>query len=252
MKLNAVLAGMARLGTALAASGAVLLALPALAGDRALIDFIGFSADGRYFAFEEFGISDGAGFPYSSIYIVDLPNDRWLPGSPYRAEIEEEVSFEDYSADPAREQALAAAAPALARLAIRQPAQVLAMIGDGVPDTDGQRLDFARVGYFPGETADAYTLTMEMFPLDSSEPCEEYLGEKAKGFALTLSGTEAREVYRDASVPASRVCPLDYRIYAVVAPQFASDLSSAVAIVSVFPLGFEGPNRRFIAVPLGK
>jgi hypothetical protein len=28
-------------------------------------------------------------------------------------------------------------------------------------------------------------------------------------------------------------------------------LDSAVAIVSVYPHGFEGPDRRFIAVPIG-
>jgi predicted secreted protein len=38
-----------------------LAATPALAGDRALIDYIGFSPDARYFAFEEFGIQDGSG-----------------------------------------------------------------------------------------------------------------------------------------------------------------------------------------------
>ena len=51
-----------------------------LAGDRALIDLIGYSEDGRIFAFEEFGIQDGSGFPYSNIYVVDLPADKWAYG----------------------------------------------------------------------------------------------------------------------------------------------------------------------------
>ena len=47
----------------LAASGAlcVLMAEPALAGDRALIDFIGYSEDGRYFASWETGDGTQAG-----------------------------------------------------------------------------------------------------------------------------------------------------------------------------------------------
>ena len=62
------LTGICGIGTA----AAIAFAGPALAGDRAVIDFIGYSADSRYFAFEEFGIQDGSGFPYSSIYIIDL------------------------------------------------------------------------------------------------------------------------------------------------------------------------------------
>ena len=60
------------------------LALPALAGDRALFQPIGFSADGRYFAFEEYGVQDGSGFPYSNTYILDLPADKWVNGTPVR------------------------------------------------------------------------------------------------------------------------------------------------------------------------
>ena len=52
---------------------AILLAnTPAVAGDRAMIDFIGYSQDMRYFAYEEYGVSDGVGLAYSTIYIVDL------------------------------------------------------------------------------------------------------------------------------------------------------------------------------------
>ena len=57
--------------------------LAACAGDRALIDYLGFSHDLKYFAFEEYGISDGSGFPYSNLYIINLATDGWAPGSPY-------------------------------------------------------------------------------------------------------------------------------------------------------------------------
>eukprot|EP01036_Dinobryon_divergens_P042760 gene42760-56842_t len=80
MQRNGVLAASARL----AASCLALLTLavvPALAGDRALIDFIGYSEDGQYFAFEEYGIGDGSGAPYSHIFIVDLAADAWGDGA---------------------------------------------------------------------------------------------------------------------------------------------------------------------------
>ena len=49
-----------------------LLAIgPVNAGDSAERRAMGFSVDGRYFAFEQFGIQDGSGFPYADIFIVD-------------------------------------------------------------------------------------------------------------------------------------------------------------------------------------
>ena len=53
MKRTVVKAGMGRL--AASALALTLAAIPALAGDRALIDYIGYSPDAKYFAFEEFG-----------------------------------------------------------------------------------------------------------------------------------------------------------------------------------------------------
>jgi hypothetical protein len=38
----------------------------------------------------------------------------------------------------------------------------------------------------------------------------------------------------------------------VVLPFGAGDIEDGVAIVSVYPGGFEGPDRRFIAVPLAR
>ena len=72
MRLNVVPAASALL----AASLTLFSAAPALAGDAAQFDPIGFSEDGRYFAYEEYGIQDGSGFPYATIYLVDLIAQR--------------------------------------------------------------------------------------------------------------------------------------------------------------------------------
>ncbi len=67
MKPNGAVTALARQARLALSTIAALLALasPSLAGDRAGIDFIGYSADGGFFAFEEFGIQDGSGFAYS-------------------------------------------------------------------------------------------------------------------------------------------------------------------------------------------
>ena len=54
----------------------------AWAGDYASRHVIGFSADGRYFAFEQYGAQDGSGFPYAEIFIIDTQADSWVAGSP--------------------------------------------------------------------------------------------------------------------------------------------------------------------------
>jgi len=74
-----------RLAASLVAIGA-LAASPAFAGDRANLNILGYSEDGRYFAFEEYGVHDGSGGNYSDIYVIDLPADKWTYGSPFTVE----------------------------------------------------------------------------------------------------------------------------------------------------------------------
>ncbi|MHB1110638.1 MAG: DUF2259 domain-containing protein, partial [Devosia sp.] len=143
---------MARLAARLALLGA-LLATPAVAGDRALIDFIGYSPDGRYFSFEEFGVQDGSGFPYSNIYVVDLPADKWVSGSPFRAQLEdEEATLADV-----RKEAAEMAKPTIGQLGITEPVDLVAINGDGEMG-DGTNLTFGAPGYFPNDPQGVFTL----------------------------------------------------------------------------------------------
>jgi predicted secreted protein len=238
---------MARRAASLALAGA-LLATPALAGDRALIDFIGFSAEGRYFAFEEFGVQDGSGFPYSNIYVIDVPADKWVAGTPYRVRLDDAAA----SLAQARDRAAEMAGPRLEALGISDPADLVALNGDGEMG-DGTHLNFGAPGYFPNDPQGVFTLRMEILAAESPEDCESYLGDKAKGFALTLTDAQGeRDLFRDDVLPRSRGCPTTYRIYGVVAPQYATPPAGYVAIIATYPFGFEGPDRRFIAVPLDK
>ena len=55
----------------LAAFAVTAVAGSAAAGDTASLSVLGYSPDGKVFAFEEYGIFDGSGFPYSNIYFID-------------------------------------------------------------------------------------------------------------------------------------------------------------------------------------
>lgn len=224
-----------------------LLASPALAGDRALIDFIGFSPDAKYFAFEEFGIQDGSGFAYSNIYVVDLENDTWLAGTPIRIRTEDESK----PLLQVRSEANSEAIKIIAEKEIFVPAEIAVLIGDGAVDADATSLAFGLPGYERGTVLEERRLTLKTFPLKSSEDCDLWFDTPPQGFELSLTSGEATVlVHRDETLPGSRGCALDYRLYAVVLPGLDAPRESGVAVVSVYPGGFEGPDRRFLAVPL--
>src|SRR5690606_36499067 len=202
----------------------------------------------RYFVFEEFGIQDGSGFAYSSVYVVDLSTDSWVVGTPIRVQAEsEERSLADIRAEAADQ-----AASHVEEFGITVPAETVALIGDGVPDVDATTLLFGAPGYLPGMVSGAYTLSLTTFETQAASACMDWFGAPPKGYELRISDVGGeRLVHRDAALPRSRGCPLDYRLYGVVMPFGAASLSHAVGIVSVYPGGFEGPDRRFLAVPLG-
>jgi predicted secreted protein len=249
MQPSAARAASVRRGAASALLATTMMVAPALAGDRALIDFVGFSGDFRYFAFEEFGIQDGSGFPYSNLYVVDLSTDSWVVGTPIRIQAEDEAA----TLASVRDEAAAPVASHVAEFGITVPVEVAALIGDGVPDTDGGTLEFGAPAYNPGAVSGDYSLQLSTFSTTAASPCAEWFGAEPLGYELSISdGGNDRLVYRDEdALPRSRGCPLDYRLYAVVMPFGSPTISHAVAIVSVYPGGFEGPDRRFLAVPLG-
>src|SRR5687767_594253 len=76
------------------------------AGDFATLNFIGFSKDGKYLAFEEYGVQDGSGFPYSSIYFVDVAKNSYA-APPVNISIENEAMSESQARTRARTRAAA-------------------------------------------------------------------------------------------------------------------------------------------------
>ena len=90
---------MSRTGS-LALAFAVSFPVMALAGDNADLEILGFSPDGGTFAFEEYGVEDGSGFPYSNIYMIETDADEWVEGTPVRVRLEDDgASAEDARAE---------------------------------------------------------------------------------------------------------------------------------------------------------
>ncbi|WP_374620510.1 DUF2259 domain-containing protein [Devosia sp.] len=221
---------------------------PAAAGSAAAFNPLGFSGDGRYFAFEEFGVADGSGFPFASIYVIDLAEDRWA-GAPVRVTLEDETA----PVGSARMEALAQAGPALEARQLTAPALTVALHGDGEPVGEGGSLTFGRPGYGLEGPQDLATLTLVATLPPYVGPCvTEYGFDPPVGYRLVLSASAGETVlHDDESVPASRGCTVAYRLYGVFAPAgWGWNDAPAVVVLSVFTQGFEGPDRRFVALPL--
>jgi predicted secreted protein len=216
---------------------------------------IGYSEDGDYFAFEQYGIQDGSGFAYSEVFVVDLANDRWTAGTPFAVQAEDEQR----SLAEVRREALDQAQESLDKYQIGVPVEILALIGDGEYGAEtGMRIHWSTPSCCSaGATqADAQSLILQHRGITSED---EYCMDMPRvGYILNYQDKFGeRELHADGDVlPASRGCTLDYKIHSVVAPYgeyYGINFTARrVAIIAAYPFGFEGVDRRFLVVPIDK
>ncbi|MCX5497001.1 DUF2259 domain-containing protein [Kaistia dalseonensis] len=213
---------------------------PATAGDFAERNLLGFSGDGARFAFEEFGVQDGSGFPYANVTVIDTTKGKRAEGSPVRAVIEDETA----TIAAVRHMAAERAAPMLE--GIDNPGTLLA----SNPITESGRAPYHIVfkrhpeQLLPGPDL---SLRLDKFPLDAPDNHDPFY--KTYGFRLVLKTDKLETiVHEDQALPASRGTPLDYRINDVVIYQRFGQPATLVVVIMVLRRGFEGPDGRYIAV----
>lgn len=217
----------------------------ATAGDFAERDVIGFSPDGHYFAFEEYGVQDGSGFPYSNVYIIDVDADRWLPGTPVRVLLEDE----QLERDEARDRALEQASAKLDDLEIFDiPVHVASNPVTQLNADFNFVLVNPRIVMPPIDKP--YAFKLSAYPLPAgADYCADF-GE-TKGFQLDLIHGEddtTVTLQRDERLPQSRGCPLDYQIADVYTYYPQDGQPAFAALVRMIQVGFEGPDGRYLAV----
>jgi predicted secreted protein len=230
----------------------------AFAADAAESLPFGYSADGTFFAFEQFGIQDGSGFPYADIFVLDLAANSWVEGTPIRVLLEDETA----TLGAAHAKAVATAQSIIFKHKVTEPAFVLASTPSTEVQDDRGTVTFDPYyrhmgGSMPQPTADMwgtrYTLeatTGEVIP--TPDHCKDF-GEAVMGLTLTLTDlkTGAKQtIHKDTSIPKSRGCPSGYDIDKVVAPATDGPTSRFVALIGVYSMGFEGRDRRYIALPV--
>lgn len=199
----------------------------ARAGDAATLEFWGFSRDGKYLAFEQYGIRDGSGFPYSEIYLVDVARNTLVAGA--------NVVIQSEKAGPsaARQRALAQSQAVLRRYRIVRGNQGR-FAGAVGKNYAAQRLEFSGA-------AATYTLELTTSDAPSQGNC---LTDRPRLPELSLSsGRNERVLRRDTRLPASRACAYAYQVHSIFV------LGSSLAVfVQVTRDGFEGPDLRWMVV----
>lgn len=216
---------------------------------------LGFSEDGRYFAFKTYGLQRGSGLPYVNIFVVDLVRDAWVNGTPIRASLGEEAMAEVEAApfaalEDKRTQAMQEAAPILRELRIRRPATVLYAAGIGQAHLDRDVTEITIPN--PDDPTGAPWGQMSLALTGISRPGPLEHCDDPRGFRLEQLSTEAAPLvlHEDQRVPASRGCAQTYRLDAVVSAGYPNIETPLVALISVWRQGFEGLARGVIALPV--
>jgi len=219
---------------------------PACAGDAANLNILGFSHDGGIFAFEEYGIQDGSGFPYANRFYIDTATDKFLPGTPIRVRLDDENAALATVRDQARDQGEKIVSQSELD---RNKGYTAGFSPVTELNGDPYRMAVNPRPIFPA-IDDALEFRLVEFPQEAPEVCQG-LGE-TMGFRLlrigTSDGKQTRLLHEDETLPQSRRCPLGYRIGGIQT-FFGQGAQPVYAVmIAVRSVGFEGPDHRWMAV----
>ena len=228
-------------------SAITLLAMTsaAWAGDFSEFRPLGFSADGGVFAFEEFGIQDGSGFPYVNRFFIDTATDTYLEGTPVRVRLENEQA----SLGAARAEAAAKSSDLMLKYAFDANPGTLAAFNPQSAVADAHRLSWRPLAVVPDPFSPSTAVLTEK-DLPASEFCKAYTPE-SKGFRLDVTALNGKPVTitlnDDTRIPDSRGCTTGYRLGGIMT-HYADGSFIHAFLVQVRTYGFEGEDGRWIAI----
>ncbi|MBY3247648.1 MULTISPECIES: DUF2259 domain-containing protein [Rhizobium] len=233
------------IGGMLAAAFAGLPGL-SLAGDIANIQPIGFSADGKVFGFQEFGIEESGNLPYSNTYFIDTEDGHYLEGTPFHTELTDK----DANLSKARRQNLTAARSQMDKYdLLTNPGLIAAFNPPTELGSPSKTLRYTTLAT-DGPPKAPYTLSLGEMPVPTPKDCAA-VDKRVIGFSLQMiekEGAPNRQAARQATaVPAERVCSVEYRIGGAVVYQPEGGNQVHIALVLAFDAD---RNGRWIAVPV--
>ena len=220
------------------------------AGHLATVNFLGFSDDGKFAAFEQFWIQDGSGFPEAEIVILSTGDNKIIEA--YRTAWSEELMYVDgvemyyeNSSNPAREIVLRSARSLLDSLGIAPVNQGMHCISHPLTDTG---VDEKYVSFVPWLNSVMWMgpeYNLRIFNHEAmSESPPEWLSMFDTPVLLELivtdsNGNEVMHLSDDSPIPGYEYVS-GYRIRDVYVFNGVS-----VIILNATEPGFEGPNCVF-------
>jgi predicted secreted protein len=226
---------------------ALLVPFMGFGGDEATLCFIGFSQDGRYLAFEQFGWFDGSGFPYSEIIFVNVPQNSFAC-APVSVTLDED-DWDESASTRARE---------LAQEQLRTYGIIEHNTGYHVttqsrnePDVNPLYVHFSGSEIPLDSLGEFFQYAVRLREIDA-EVSDDHPADfgPAKMLELSIESPDIQEEYilqRDTELPNRRSYVLSYHISDVYLYRHAEDTHIAVFISYMKP-GFEGPDFRYMVV----
>jgi len=214
------------------------------AGDSTTLNFIGFSHNGKYLAFQQHGVTDGEGVAFAKTYFINVKNNQYA--------IRPIETIEEYDEEPSGD----GAAPTIKRLNILQAKPKLAQLGI-IEKNNGQhviRHPTSDIGTDPHKVRFVIdptlpmplqtTYTLELTETAAAADCFGMGGSHKMELSLLNESTKKEIILqKDRKIPTSRGCPLSYRVQDV----YVYDKYIAV-FLNMYTLGFEGKNMRYLVV----
>ncbi|MEP6565375.1 MAG: DUF2259 domain-containing protein [Mesorhizobium sp.] len=247
----------------------------AWAGDGAAVDPTGFSKDGRYFAFEQYGTESVSGMDYSLTDVLEVASGKSVDGMPLVVDMTtvDDSLLQDPNQDSLlviRQQAKRQAAPVLERFGIyvgsgtqvglvaaSRSRETTLAIAD---ETDGrqspvvtalQQAAIATMPLDPSVFGAGARIELYEMPFDTAVAnCSDY-GYSGKSFTLALlRDGKPSLALGTASLPRADddSCPLGFGLAEAQALRLTDNSVALVVLVQRFEYIMEGPDRRFTAV----
>ncbi len=240
----------------------ILSLLPAnlLAIDYAKLNFIGFSNDGKYLAFEEYGTDNGAdNESYANIFFVDVAKNSFAAKPINKVLIGSENNPGD-SLPAVRTQAKNAAAPNLKKFRIVTGntgdlvvARLITDLGgpndqsdnDTEVQTSGDQVIYFTNQMFFGPVINKFVLSLKTIEV-KLKACENRNPIFKFELYLRNEGTDAKKervLHKDPTLPPSRGCAESYSIQNVYL------YNNHIAVfLNVYLPGLEGKDMRYLVV----
>lgn len=216
----------------------------AMAGQSSHTRPIGFSKDGKYFAFIEYTMQDGSGFTDASVKFLNIAKNDYA---------EKAVVVEDRNEMAnlikTREKALVKAQPILTKLGIVKnnfDFLVSRLITDmDVTKSNDLQKKATFSTYHTLMSPSSYEVSLDL-KLGKHELCYDEVEAKMLKVSLKKENGKAVVLQEDKELPKSRGCAYDYSIQDIIVKE--DSRTEVVVLITVMQKDMEGPSSKVIAI----